>query len=43
MKKGALLYLTPRRDARAELEASEQELKQKLALMQAVVSSDDRK
>ena len=44
VKRGALMYLTPRRDAKAALEDSEQALREKLAAMQAVASANtDRK
>lgn len=40
IKRGALMYLTPRRDARAGLEDSEQALGEKLAAMQALASAN---
>lgn len=44
VKRGALMYLTPRRDARAGLEKSEQALRKKLAAMKAIASANtDRK
>lgn len=36
VKRGALMYLTSRRDARSDLEAGEQALGEKLAAMKAV-------
>ncbi|CAN0335969.1 unnamed protein product [Laminaria digitata] len=44
VKRGALMYLTPRQDARAALEDSERALGEKLAAMQAVaLANTDRK